>query len=175
MRVNKAYLLQLTHEGQQRGKNLPTADKLWLVAMFVALGCFITSGIIWVVTFFNPLWEYMMLVLAVVLAAIPIAYLVWVHRQITRTLRAREAAGIPSDPPTPADEFRLVYGCWAMALLVVGGAVAIAAMFFLPSWARPYVWPGVLIGVPLLAQLGATLWVRRSRAPRQETREEINP
>ncbi len=168
MSINKAYLPQLIHEGQQRGKNLPAADKLWLAAMFVDLGFLITSGIVWIVTFFNPLWEYMMLALAVVLVAIPVAYVTWLHRQIARTLRAREAAGIPSDPPTPADEFRLVYSCWAMALLVVGAAAAIAAMFFLPSWARLYVWPGGLIGVPLLAQLGATLWVRRSRAPRQE-------
>jgi hypothetical protein len=37
MSINKAYLLQLIHEGQQRGKNLPAADKLWLAAMFVDL------------------------------------------------------------------------------------------------------------------------------------------
>ncbi len=100
----------------------------------------------------NPFWGYMMWAMMAVAIAIPVAYVVWKIWVITKDLKAREAAGIKSDPPTPEDEANLTFICWMLGPGLVG---TVLAVIFLPSPAQDW----VVKCIPFLAMLGAALWL----------------
>jgi protein-S-isoprenylcysteine O-methyltransferase Ste14 len=152
MRGNGTYLLQVIHEWQHQ-KTSTTRDKWWLLAGFVGLGLVIISLVMTFVTGFNPFWAYLVLALALLTVAIAIAYVIWRIVGASNRLKANAAAGIPSDPPTPADTIFLVYIGLAVVLIVVG---IVVGLLFQPTWL-----PQAVIGLFCLELVFGALWARK--------------
>ncbi len=141
----------------------PTAgDKRFLRVVYVAVGLFVLSIFLELATS-NPFWPLLAMVVFVAAVAAALVWRIW---DITKHLKAQQAAGVPTAPLTLEDTLRLVAFGWSVLSIVVGWVVV--GFFLSPKegWGHALATFAPLL-VWALGLFGVALWYRWRRFHRR--------